>query len=272
VYRFTASGSHGVFVLGALAWMLVCAGCYASHEQRAEGGELCEGPTYDVGDPCGGDSSAVPEGVCRLADGTTIAFAELDSSAGCQGGYTSDSDILQFFAYYCTAERPRGRAVVACPSTTETPSFSGEYERPAITYDLSEVSCALTQPMDGEPAGPWEPFGAPRALCSDPYAWCGSPMVLELVHAAFDGCGGSDYTHRCTAHVEGERIVLRAETAPEASLVCETILTDRIARCIVPPLPAGRYEVVDETARVLGSVVVPGERPTGELEPTCTPL
>jgi hypothetical protein len=260
-------------------WVLATTGCYASHGPREEGGALCVRLSMHTGSPCGISHATIPAGVCRLADGALIAFGDLDHGATCGAvGREDPASTFAFEPHSCEGGgMPRTRVVALCGASSDVPVFS-QFERPpgrTVAFDLTDTSCALSPGIEGEPAepwAPWEPFVATTSLCSDPYAWCGSPMVLSLFQRGGDPCAGATYTHRCTARVEGDRIVLRPETAREVMTVCETAIGDRIARCLVPPLPAGRYFVVDETERVLGAVTVPAVRPEGDLEPTCTPL
>ena len=48
--------------------------------------------------------------------------------------------------------------------------------------------------------------------------------------------------------------------------------SDRTATCVVPPLGAGHYDVVDGEGRPLGAIEIPATQPIGDFEPTCTPI
>jgi hypothetical protein len=251
--------------------LLLASGCYASHRPASEGGEHCVAPEPSEGNPCG-DSSfprRVPSGVCALDDGSLIAFGELEHAATCG---TADGRHFTFDPHDCVAERPMRREVARCGSAASEVWFiSGG--RPAWgpeRFDLSRASCAIADRRVPPPAEPWRPFAEAEELCSDPYAWCGSPIVLELRQPDGDPCGGSTYTERCDASIEEGRIVLRAETASSTDSACLTVIADRVATCVVPPLAAGRWEVVDGEGRALGAIDVPGVQPVGDdLEPRC---
>jgi hypothetical protein len=243
------------------------AGCYASHGvERA--GELCE--LDDVtGSPCGAAGPAVaPDGVCALADGSLIAFRDFGWNTDC-----SDEPGDAVFALrprHCMSEGPTRRHVRLCGEASPEVSFAVDARPPfrSALFDLSESECALFDPPGRRADGPWERLPATQ-LCDDPLAWCGAPIVLELRQPGGDPCGGSSFIQRCRARVVGDSIVLDAETAPAVWTACETELADRVARCIVPPLPSGPHEVLDASGRRLGTIDVPASQPAGDREPTC---
>ena len=273
-----------VLVRGSVAVTVVAlgvSGCYASHgtgdgraercvaaEPTAEG--ECE-PTFT--------NRVLPDGVCRLEDGTLLAFADRPHGVSCRGG--EDVDRYSFYADLCVEDdRPRRRELAVCDATADDAALGvveflsgGRPPFVASPYDGLGSRCAIDDRFIPPNAEPWRPFVEADTLCDDPYAWCGSPLVLELRQLDGDPCAGATYTQRCAATVVDGRIVLRAETAEAEATGCLPAIADRLARCVVPPLPAGRYDVMDEGGRPLGAVEVPGEAPMGDdLTPTCAPV
>jgi hypothetical protein len=249
---------------------LIAAGCYASHEPRPFAGELCGPPPTDVGETCATSIHALPRGVCALADGSLLAFSDGAVPVGC-GRERADGPLL-FTPYRCSGPGPRRRAVVSCGDVPER-IITFQSDSRTERYDLTRTSCALTDVHDPTPAEPWRPFVEATELCSDPYAWCGSPLVLELRVPSGDTCSGRSHAHRCAVRIDDRgRIVLRAETARAAPEICEPAFGDRAVSCIVPPRSAGTHEVVDESGRALGTILIPAEQPTGDLEPACAPF
>jgi hypothetical protein len=250
--------------------LLLASGCYASHRPGSEGDDHCVSPEPSGGNPCGAISSTSPLGVCALDDGSLIAFTDGEHAASCTASEADGSFTLE--SHHCTPERPARREVVRCGSAAPEVHFH-VFRRPPFTrdrFDLSRASCAIADFRVPPAAEPWRPFVEAEELCSDPYAWCGSPIVLELRQPDGDPCTGSRYTERCTASIEDGRIVLDAETARSVASACMPAFGDRVATCVVPPLAAGRYEVVDGDGRALGAIDVPGAQPIGDLETTCT--
>lgn len=251
--------------------LVLASGCYASHRTAGEGDEHCVSPAPSEENPCGASPfhGRIPFGVCTLDDGSLIAFGDLGHTASCG---TTDGAHFVFESHDCTEERLTRREVARCGSATVEAHFRSGGRPPwrVARFDLSRARCAVADSRVEPAAEPWRPFVEAEELCSDPYAWCGSPIVLELRQPDGDPCGGSTYTERCLASIEDGRIVLRAETATSTESTCMPEVGDRVATCVVPPLAAGRWEVVDGEGRALGALDVPGVQPVGDhLEPRC---
>lgn len=249
-------------------------GCYGSHGvDGAAMNEHCVSVGPGEPSPCGpGLATTLPRGACVLEDGALIAFKDLSRPMSC-GEVEEATFVLEPHA--CVASRPVRREVVRCGVAEDEARFL-RTERPPTTiarFDLRDARCTVSDLHVAEPAEPWRPF-RPDTLCDDPYAWCGSPTILELRLVGADPCYGRHYTERCTASVDDAgRVVLVAETARAEELPCPAAFGDRVATCVVPPLAAGRYEVTDDEGRVLGAIDVPAEQPVGDgLRPTCSPI
>lgn len=258
-------------MLGIVA---LATGCYASHEVGERG--AC-GPGDEVtGWPCGAEPTTLvpPLGVCALDDGSLVAFGDATRGASCTP--TEAPDRFELAPIECAPDTPRRRFVSRCGDAASSASFRAWPARPPFVlhrYDLSRARCAVSDRSIREPAEPWRPFVEATELCDDPYAWCGTPLVLELRQPHGDACGGGAFhTHRCAASIEAGRIVLRAEGARALASVCVGAEGDRVATCVVPPLAAGRHEVVDGEGRRLGAIEVPAVQPVGDLERTCAPI
>lgn len=259
----------------ALAIVALATGCYAAHD-LAGTGAICGSAAEPAGWPCESEptSSDLPLGVCALEDGSLMAFA--DSTRGIACAATEAGDAFELVSIECAPESARRRVVAGCGEAASSATFRLWPSRPpllSVSFDLSRGPCAIADVRIQDPGEPWRPFVEATELCGDPYAWCGSPIVLALREPGGDACGGGGlYTHRCAATVEDGRIVLRAEGARAARGHCTGTEGDRVATCVVPPLPAGRHEVVDGEGRALGTIEIPTAAPSGDLEPTCSRL
>lgn len=247
-------------------------GCYASHD-LAGTEALCGSAAEPTGWPCESEPTSYgpPLGVCALEDGALMAFS--DSTRGIACAATEAPDAFELASIECAPETERRRVVARCGDAGSSAVFRLWPSRPpllSVGFDLSRGRCAISDRRIAAPAEAWRPFVEATELCDDPYAWCGSPIVLELRTRGGDGCNGRGYTHRCVASVEDGRVVLRAEGARARPAVCEAAEADRVATCVVPPLPGGRHEVVDGEGRALGTIEIPTAAPSGDLEPTCS--
>lgn len=223
------------------------------------------------GNPCGAEIASVPTGVCELDDGTLIAFGDLEHDATCAPSAGEAS--FSFTPHHCTGGGPKRRVVAHCGDAASEVFFARGVGSAEPERFVLGARCAIGDSRIASPVEAWRPFIQARELCMDPYAWCGSPIVLELREPDGDPCGGGMYTQRCHASAADGRIILRAETSRAVGDACfMPALVDRVATCVVPPLAAGSYEVLDQDGRTLGRVEVPAEQPEGELEPTCTPI
>lgn len=259
-------------VSAALA--LLAFGCYASHEGGEERG--C-GDAGRESESCERSLSnrVLPLGVCRLADGSLLAFSDAHHSLSCDD---AGAGIYALHAARCVPERPRRRETALCDASAADASALGLVEfvpgaRPPwipASYDGLGSRCAIADRRVAPNAEPWRPFVEADTICSDAYAWCGSPYVIELRQRGGDPCAGGRFTQRCAASIVDGTVVLRAETAEAVATSCLSAVGDRVARCVVPPLPAGRHDVTNDTGALLGVVEVPMEPPVGDdLTPTC---
>ncbi|UJR85501.1 hypothetical protein [Sandaracinus amylolyticus] len=246
----------------ALTW----AGCYASHELET-GAPTCEAPVGS-GVACEPDRAVWPDGACRDASGTAIAFRVGGGLAACE----MRGDASGWAARPACGEAHDGTHAASCEGATPSGplAFAWWPTRPPFaerTFDPAPGTCEVA--LEAEPDGPWEPLRGVDEICADVEPSCSTPVVIDLVARGGDPCGGSEFVERCRAEVVDGRIVLRAESAPARIAGCLTELGDRVARCALPPLPVGRYEVVDDLGRTLGAITIGAEGRGGRA---CTEL
>jgi hypothetical protein len=187
----------------------------------------------------------------------------------------ADGDVTRLAALSsCGAPGPLARRASCCPPSDEPFItrwlFEGRFLGTSLVVDEADEGCVAT-PDDPYPIGPFEAW-APAELCDDPLGWSGVPLFFSFRTPGADPCGGGgSHAESCTAHLEGDRIVVELEIAASERGACEAELSDDVAFCALLPVPAGTYEVVDGAGRTLGRIVVPGAPPTAR-EPRCTPV
>ncbi len=248
-----------------VVWVLpLVTGCYLAHERALPSDGACVGPGIG-GDACGAMSTPLAEGVCRMRDGQVIAFAGRRFLASC-GPSAGDPRALELVANGCSGEAPF-RQALECPGLPA----AGPIRVGRRSVDPPPGECALV--IEEEAAGPYEPFDAASEVCVELPTWCGAPVVIELVVPDADPCAGAATAERCRAFVDGSRIVVEAETAPALMDGCEFVLGDRVARCVVPPLGVGSYEIATRDGRLLDVIEVgPFDWPSHDVERRCTPI
>lgn len=245
---------------------LLASGCYLAHEPGADGDESCISRT-PLGGSCGAIVTTAPHGVCRSADGTLTAFLEGEHTLwGCS---VEDGRSVRVGIDHCNRSERRWRSIV-CDVPTSGP-LELAYRSWTTRVDPPRGACAwgftATSTMAAEP---WRPFDEANELCLLAPPWCGAPVLLELALRGSDPCHGHRFAQQCEALVAGGRIVLVAETAVSDAIGCETAGGDRVARCALPPMAAGTYDVVDPIGRPLGEVHVGARRSLpGRV---CTPV
>jgi hypothetical protein len=246
-----------------MAWLvcLTSAGCYASHERPADGPRECVGHRAT----CPVTSPATPRGACMLEEGFFV-FGDTRTDLVCSLQVGDATDFARVESDTCTV-LPLAR-VLTCCGEPSNPRVVVDVPWPAqLTLGLATPVCAAVS--EREPSGPYEPM-APRAVCDDPLAWSGVPIVVSVVDRIPDACAGAVSTERCAARIEAGRIVVSPEVAPVSVSECDHVEVDRVAACVVPPLAPGAYDVVDESGHLLGTVSVPAAPPAdADRAPTC---
>lgn len=194
-----------------------------------------------------------PGGACREADGTVIVFSVGAPLASCEA-LASDAALAVRPA---CGDAHEGTHAARCEGAAESGplTFSRRPMRPPFreqSLDPAPGRCEVLP--EGETDGEWHPWHDADELCTDLAPSCATPIVLDLVEGG-DPCGGAERVERCHAELVGGRIVLRAEWAPALG-PCPAEIGERVARCALPPLAIGRYEVVDDRGRALGAIEV----------------
>ncbi|MGF1468652.1 MAG: hypothetical protein ACFCGT_21210 [Sandaracinaceae bacterium] len=249
-------------------------GCYLSFERgdaptTPPRGEACL-PALP-GDPCSAIFTTVPTGVCRTAEGEVIAFLDAAVPVGGCDRRFDPAEGYALFPIHCLSSPLSRHAAVCAEADVEGPlRFVGDFPSAGDhTFDPPPGTCELARVE--EPAGPYAPVVEVAELCVEPSSWCGAPVAFDLIMPGEDPCNGASSAERCLARVDGDRIVVRAETAPSAATVCEPAFGRVAARCVVPPLGEGAYQVVTDEGALLGTIDVGDTSPEG-LDVTCRPV
>lgn len=260
--------------LGAIAALMV-GGCYASHRRATDAGPTADAPAMGScrwAEPtCERRTPSAVHGVCVL-DGDVFAFADGGSDVVCTG---VDGNATRFGSLEaCEGSTPSARRVACCPPSDDRFItgwvFSSPITGTGVDLDESGAAC-VALPDDPYPIGPFAPW-SPAELCDDPLGWSGVPIVFSVRTPGADACGdGVSRAERCEARIEGGRIIVALSIAPAEARSCGPGPSDDHASCVVLPLAAGTYEVLDEGGRLLGSVAVPS-LPPSPREPRCAPI
>lgn len=251
-------------LLALVALLLAPAGCYASHERVAAAELACA----DAPPACAEPTPTFARGVCA-EDGEVRVFVDGTSEIVCSG---TDGDATRFgHVGACAPPRPLSRRFVCCEPSDEALLsgwvFEGSTPGAGVRIETGDERCeVIASDVAAGPMMPWRP----SVLCDDPLAWSGVPLVFSLLVPGADPCAGAAGAERCVAERAGDRIVVSTERA-DASRGCAPRAGDEVADCAVPPLPEGRYEVVDRSGRVLGALEVPGAPPAPRAA-VCTPI
>ncbi|AKF11085.1 hypothetical protein [Sandaracinus amylolyticus] len=207
---------------------------------------------------CDADRAVWPHGACRDASGASIAFVVGAGLAACE----MQGDASVWAVRPACGEAHAGTHAVACEGAAPSGPLVFVWWPMRLPFverivDPAPGTCEVA--LEAEPDGPWEPLRGIDELCADVEPSCAAPVVIDLVVRDGDPCAGSEFVERCRAELVDGRIVLRAESAPARIVTCSPAFGDRVARCALPPLAIGGYEVVDDHGRVLGAITIGAE-------------